>query len=300
LQDQVLDIDAADKNDPQWCFEYISELTKHNRMSEMKNRPSTTYIGPQLQRNMNARMRAILISWLVEVAQEYTQQTSTMWIGISLVDRCLSKFILPRNQLQLLGCACMMLASKNEEIFPITVSDFVWVSDNTYTREQILSMELKALGFLDFHLNNTTAFTFVERFLKAAKADGKMKSLTNYLAELSLLEYGMLKFAPSLIGASAVYLARRTTQFHTPTQLTGEELWTKELIFYSEYEMEDLQECVTMLHAAHVAAEANALQAIREKYSMPKTFNVANISPVPTLSDLAFELEDDSSTEVTS
>jgi cyclin A len=288
-QDQVLDIDAGDKNDPQWCWEYISELTQHNKLSEMKDRPSASYIGPELQRNISARMRSILISWLVEVAQEYTQQTSTMWIGMGLVDRCLSKFVLPRNQLQLLGCACMMLASKNEEIFPITVSDFVWVSDNTYTREQILAMELKALGFLDFHLNITTAHTFLERFLKAANADEKTKNLANYLAELSLLEYDMLKFSPSLIGASAVYLARRTMQLQSPTMRASETIWTKELIFYSEYELEDLRPCVTMLHAAHLTAAANELQAIREKYSLPETSNAANIIPVPTLADLSFE-----------
>ncbi|MCL7023258.1 hypothetical protein MKW94_012742, partial [Papaver nudicaule] len=35
-----------------------------------------------------------------------------------------------------------------------------------------------------------------------------LECLANYVAELSLLEYGMLCYSPSLIAASAVFLAR--------------------------------------------------------------------------------------------
>jgi hypothetical protein len=42
-----------------------------------------------------------------------------------------------RAQLQLLGCACMLLASKYEEIYAPAVDEFVYISDNTYTREQV-------------------------------------------------------------------------------------------------------------------------------------------------------------------
>lgn len=34
--------------------------------------------------------------------------------------------------------------------------------------------------------------------------------LANYLAELTLIEYGFLKFLPSLVAASAVFLAKWT------------------------------------------------------------------------------------------
>lgn len=38
----------------------------------------------------------------------------------------------------------------------------------------------------------------------------ELELLANYLAELTLAEYGFLKFLPSLIAASAVFLARWT------------------------------------------------------------------------------------------
>lgn len=38
----------------------------------------------------------------------------------------------------------------------------------------------------------------------------EMEFLANYLAELTLVEYTFLKFLPSLVAASAVFLARWT------------------------------------------------------------------------------------------
>jgi hypothetical protein len=39
----------------------------------------------------------------------------------------------------------MLIASKYEDISPPSVSDFVFVSDNAYTREEILEMEMNIL-----------------------------------------------------------------------------------------------------------------------------------------------------------
>lgn len=36
----------------------------------------------------------------------------------------------------------------------------------------------------------------------------QLECLTNYIAELSLLEYSMLCYAPSLIAASSIFLAK--------------------------------------------------------------------------------------------
>nr|GFA02740.1 putative cyclin A1,1 [Tanacetum cinerariifolium] len=36
----------------------------------------------------------------------------------------------------------------------------------------------------------------------------ELECLASYIAELSLLEYNMLRYAPSLVAASAIFLAR--------------------------------------------------------------------------------------------
>ena len=45
----------------------------------------------------------------------------------------------------MVASSCMLIASKYEDISPPSVSDFVFVSDNAYTREEILEMEMNIL-----------------------------------------------------------------------------------------------------------------------------------------------------------
>lgn len=46
-----------------------------------------------------------------------------------------------RKNLQLVGVAALLIASKYEELYPPEVKDFVYITDNTYTKDQILAME---------------------------------------------------------------------------------------------------------------------------------------------------------------
>lgn len=47
--------------------------------------------------------------------------------------------------------------------------------------------------------------------MQAAKSDSVTHTLSKYLTELSIPEYSMLHFPPSMIAAAAVYLARKMT-----------------------------------------------------------------------------------------
>jgi cyclin B len=46
----------------------------------------------------------------------------------------------------------MLIACKYEEIYPPIVRDFVYITDNAYTKEEILEMERKMLQVLDFNI----------------------------------------------------------------------------------------------------------------------------------------------------
>ncbi len=46
----------------------------------------------------------------------------------------------------------MLIACKYEEIYPPIVKDFVYITDNAYTKEEILEMEKSMLEKLDFDI----------------------------------------------------------------------------------------------------------------------------------------------------
>ena len=59
----------------------------------------------------------------------------------------------------------MLIAAKYEEIYPPIVSDFVYITDNAYTRQEILTMEERILMALQFGIHFTSPYRFLERFV---------------------------------------------------------------------------------------------------------------------------------------
>lgn len=76
-----------------------------------------------------------------------------------------------RSKLQLVGATTMYIASKFEEIFPPEIADFTYITDDTYTKAQIVQMERLILKVLDFKLGAPTTHTFLLRYLKASEID---------------------------------------------------------------------------------------------------------------------------------
>jgi hypothetical protein len=64
-----------------------------------------------------------------------------------------------------------MIATKYEEIYPPTVKDLVYITDNAYSKEEILAMECNVLVTLEFDIQQTSQYRFLERYSKIAKAD---------------------------------------------------------------------------------------------------------------------------------
>jgi cyclin A len=230
----------------------------------------------QSQRDINATMRGILIDWLVEVAEEYRLEAETLYLAVNYIDRFLSHVPVNRSKLQLVGVTCMLVAAKYEEIHPPAVDEFVYISDNTYKRDEILHMEGMVLNRLNFELSVATTKVFINRYLKAAKAgecDSTTEMLCKYLCELTLQEYNFIKYRPSEIAAAGLRLALHTMRLPA---------WTPLLEQISGYSADDLAGCVAELHNVFRKAEANSLQAVREKYSHAKFLCVSTLTPPDT------------------
>ena len=72
------------------------------------------------------------------------------------------------------------LCRKYEEIYPPEVGEFVYITDETYTKVQVLRMELMVLYCLDCHVAAPTSNVFAARLLKqlGLSVDDKVYSLT--------------------------------------------------------------------------------------------------------------------------
>ncbi len=70
-------------------------------------------------------------------------------------------------------------------------------------------MEKNILFNLNFEVQQTSSFRFLERYSKIAKADSVIFYLAQYLLELALLDSKMNQYKPSLLASTAIYVALR-------------------------------------------------------------------------------------------
>jgi len=282
LDGGFFDIDRA--HDPFSMGEYDPEIDENHRIAERNFQPNASYME-NTQREINPQMRGILIDWLIEVAEEYKLRPETLFIAVNYIDRFLAKSPVQRGKLQLVGITAMLIAAKYEEIYAPVVDDFVYISDNTYTREEVLTMESVVLNTLNFELSTISILKFLARFLKAARLDqlvpvadhakkvSEMKLFAEYVAELTLQDYKFIKVLPSKVAAAVVSLTLRVFR---------QADWTPTLQHYTKYQLQDLQPCLALLaqtlQGSAPTAGQQPLQAVRDKYRSSKFGRVSALS----------------------
>ncbi|KAI4348577.1 hypothetical protein L6164_009286 [Bauhinia variegata] len=271
-KDQIIDIDAADADNELAAVEYIEDIYKFYKLVENENRPHD-YMDSQPE--INERMRAILVDWLVDVHSKFDLSLEALYLTINIIDRFLAIKTLPRRELQLVGISAMLMASKYEEIWPPEVNDFVCLSDRAYTHEQILVMEKIILGNLEWTLTVPTPYVFLVRFIKASIPDQELENMVHFLSELGMMQYATIMYCPSMFAASAVFAARCT--------LNKNPAWSDTLKLHTGYSEEQLMDCARLLVGFHSMAGNGKLQVVYRKYSDPKRGAVALLPPARNL-----------------
>ena len=80
----VVDVDAADTNNPQLCAEYAPQIYAYLRMLESDCTVHENFLAGCI---ITGRMRAVLVDWLVEVQQQFKLLQETLFLTISIIDR---------------------------------------------------------------------------------------------------------------------------------------------------------------------------------------------------------------------
>ncbi|CAG0888795.1 unnamed protein product [Cyprideis torosa] len=248
-------------------IDYLKEL-------EQKFRPKAHYM--KRQEDITYQMRTILVDWLVEVADEYRLSQECLFMAIGYIDRFLSKMSISRSRLQLLGTTAMFLAAKFQEIYPPNAEEFVYVTDDTYTKDEVLRMEHLVLKVLSFDLGCPTAVTFLEYFAHELEVSEEAKEVAMYLCELSLLEGDpFLQYLPSHVAASALSLATKVTRCDVYGSPGKQAQFIRRFEKVVEVGFNELHECSAHLMRILKAAHTNQQKAIYEKYRSDKHRNVS-------------------------
>ncbi|XP_012467657.1 G2/mitotic-specific cyclin-2 [Gossypium raimondii] len=275
MENSIIDIDCSDSKDPLAVVEYVDDIYAYYKKTEVSSCVSPNYMDRQF--DINEKMRAILIDWLIEVHYKFDLMEETLLLTINLIDRFLERCTVIRKKLQLVGMTAMLLACKYEEVSVPIVEDFVLISDKAYTRKDVLDMEKLMVNTLQFHMSVPTPYVFMRRFLKAAQSEKKLEFLSFFLIELCMVEYEMLKFQPSLLAAAAIYTAQ--------CSLFRFKNWTKTSEWHTKYTEDQLLECSKLMVTYHQKAGSGKLKGVHRKYSSYKFGYAAKTEPALFLLD---------------
>eukprot|EP00095_Tigriopus_kingsejongensis_P011784 maker-scaffold119_size336447-snap-gene-2.30 protein:Tk11784 transcript:maker-scaffold119_size336447-snap-gene-2.30-mRNA-1 annotation:"g1 s-specific cyclin-e" len=220
---------------------------------------------------LQARMRAILLDWLLEVCEVYKLHRETFYLAVDFVDRYLSKTEnMPKNRLQLVGVTCLFIGAKIEEIYPPKLSEFAYVTDGACTEKEILGMELVVLQELNWGLSPMTPHGWMKMFMQVINCDNSSTASENFvipqfsgvpftramqLLDACILDLNSLSFRYSVIAATALSF-----------------LQTREIaLAVSGYQWEDLAACHHWMYAF-----VRALR-VESPVHQPKVFSSINL-----------------------
>ena len=258
----ILDKETFHSN-PQEVGEYFDDIVSHLRETECNIRCIPNYMDNQT--DINAKMRAILVDWLVDVHLKYKLVPETFYLAVNILDRYLSIVETKRCVLQLVGVASMLIASKYEDIFPPDVKEFAYITDKAFTKEEVIMMERKILNTLNYEVTIVTPYRFLEIYKKMLKLNQETFYYAWFLIELSQVNYKMIKYKPSELAASACFIAWKMMKNYL----------LEDFEKYTGYTEESLKSCSKDICILLQEEEKGRLHAVTEKFSLKKYLEVS-------------------------
>lgn len=111
-------------------------------------------------------LRAKMVDWMLEVFGNYEKTSSnrTYFRAVGLLDQFLIRAprVLKNEDLHLVGIGCLFLASKQEDVYHISLDDvFSKVGHKRFSHTQIKEVEFEILTALEFRTTFPTSLHFL-------------------------------------------------------------------------------------------------------------------------------------------
>jgi hypothetical protein len=249
---------------PQHVLEQQKDILTHLKFKEASYAVEREYMSRQ--KDINSKMRAILVDWLVDVNLKFKLLPQTLFMTVNIIDRYLAAREIARTQLQLVGASALMIAAKFEEIYPPMLKDFVAVCDYAYGKNEILSMESKILHAVNFDICHTSTYAYLKFFNSRLQLEDRLFVFARYLLENSLLDMGSLKHSNSLLAAGAIFLVNK---------IFKKDCWSDASVETTGYSEEEVKLAARDLYVFIQKAEGRDLCAIKRKFADEAYFEVS-------------------------
>lgn len=226
----------------------------------------------KMQTEIKDTSRGFLVEWIIDVHRKFRLLPETLYVTISIVDRFLSLQNIKKSQLHMLGVAALLISTKYEEIYPPELRDLLSISENKFTKEEVLQMEFQILTTLQYDFFTPSSLRFLERFRKLSNtaSDDQIFFFAQYLCEISLLDSFLLKHKASEIAAAAFVLSAKA--------IKKINAWNAEMEKWTGYKEKDLKEAIEDVKQFACEVNPKFLSTLKYKFQKSEYLSVASIA----------------------
>lgn len=279
--DETEEIEDIDKSTSRDAIFLVSDIAKdiYSYMFALELAQPVDEGFLQNQKIYTPKVRQRLINWCIDIHSQLNLLTETLYMTVALIDRYFSQVqVKQQSQVQLVAVGATLIASKYEEIYPPDVSDLITLTQDAYSRRDVMRIEITILEQLNFNLGRPIPIAFLRRFSKAAHCYLKTHSIAKYLMELSLCEYECSHWRPSMLAAAALFVTLHLVRDGTGNSQQGQHnRWTRSLVHHTRYSKKELLKPASIL-----CGIVKRSQKCPQSYSCVKK-NAQNLSKWPEL-----------------
>uniref|UniRef100_A0A1B6EAC8 Cyclin N-terminal domain-containing protein n=1 Tax=Clastoptera arizonana TaxID=38151 RepID=A0A1B6EAC8_9HEMI len=205
-----------------------------------------------VQKDLTPDMRRIVAEWMLEICEEQKCQEEVFILAMNYLDRFLSICPIKKCQLQLLGSACLLVASKLREPRPISAETLVFYTDNSITLPNLWRWEILVLAKLKWDISAVTPQDFLNHILSRIPVDlsscecHMVRRHAQTFIALCARDYKFSMYTPSMISAASVAAALHGLDWTSKNNVPLPELLSR-LHRILSIEMDYLQSCLKQI-----------------------------------------------------
>lgn len=195
---------------------HADDVVLHNMLRiQTRYMPSSTvkcyFDKSEDQCDIRHWMRETVAQWMYDVCEELCREYDVFALATTILDRYLSESyrVVKRDQLQLLGASCLLIASKLKETHPLVKSTLVRYSAESFSADELNAMENVILNILKWDVHGVTGMDFVDHLLYRLDTTLDTTHSLHRAEVLHVINYcyikpKFLRTAPSILCSAAI------------------------------------------------------------------------------------------------
>ena len=274
--------------DPQLGKEYLIDIIESLLIEEDYFMNNKKYINPFYLENekseLSPEMRTVAVDWLVLVHHKiFKFKENTLFLAIQIFDRYLSKNDLNTEKTELLLITSFMLASKYNEIDYVNMKETLQLSQNKFTKEQVIEMEFDILSKLDFEVYVPTMCEYFTLFASYLNLSESKINHGFYILNIVLVDFHMLEHPNFMLALAVVKLITKKIDKNLVNlikKILKEHKFDNFLKIIEEEENEEIFELCNKIKLLYDTFLETKYKNIQDKFSESKYNCVSNYTNI--------------------